>query len=454
MLLHRSHVAAVVAGSAFRCLPYLLSLLLASCGGIINPAYPLPDICKEYDDTAVTPLAAAPVPTDVFEDPGQIKVMHGFGSAQLNSGKKIIKVEQSVTIPSYANQAVVLLNGWRLNYQGGDQHVLGLGALITKIKLDQRNQKLSWNAAGILRDDDFKEGYKFTYNYTVIAWASSALNLRVDQGNPDNFCNPNTDLPDKSFLAFNNGMRTSLSVFNIFSQDPGNNSFIPVAVLPRGFAFVWYDNDHHLLQLAYNLNRTEIFAEHGKVYNNNKNHVHTAGDLLSGGIPAPLPTSASRVDSGFVSWNTQAIFKDDDSRREYLFAETVSTLAGIDIGVVQQPFSILPVEDVSAGVLGGAGVRTKDFVIENIPFRYAIPMLTGWELNYLTDDQHVGEAGVWIQDWSYSPGSPGGTLRYRLSSVLRDDDNLPDFNVDHRVTILGIRPTAPRTLPAQQGTRQ
>jgi hypothetical protein len=429
-------------------LPLLLPVFLAACGQV-NPAYVLPDICKEYDNAQFTPLATAPPPTDVFEDPGQIKVMHGVGSAQLSSGKKIIKVEQSVTIPSYANQAAVFLNGWRLNYQGGDQNVLGLGALITKIKLDQRNQKLSWNAAGILRDDDFKEGYKFTYNYTVIAWASGALNLRVDQGNPDNFCNPDTDLPDKSFLAFNTGTTTALSVFSVFSQDPASTTYGPVAILPRGFAFVWYGGDHNLLQLGYNLDYSEISVVQGKIYNNNKNHVHIVGDVLSG-IPAPLPNPASRVDSGFVSWNTHAIFKDNRYRRDHIFSEIVSTLSGSDLGLIQPPFSILPWDQGAIGPVSPAGVITKDVVIENLPYKYAIPVLTGWELGYIDDDQNLEEGGIWIDEWSYTPGSGsgiGGTLRYKISSILQDDDTTTYHYSRHRVTVVGIKSILAQPIP-------
>lgn len=417
----------------------MITLVSAACGGVINPNYVLPNICREFDDTPLTPLSAPPPndPTNpklIFETPGQIKVMHGSGSAKLDSGKRIIKVEQSVIIPTYANQATVFLNGWRLNYLGGDQHVLALGALITKIKLDRRSATLAWTAAGVLRDDDFKEGYNFTYHFTVIAWNDAALSVSVDQGSPDNFCNADTDLPDKSFVAINNGT-TALSSFSVFSQEPGLPRGKPVAVLPRGFAYFWWGGDHHMLQLGYNLDHSEIFAEQGKIYNNNKNHVRTAGDLMTG-IPAPLTTPASLVDSGFVSWNTYAIFKDNDSRRDYVFSELVSTVGGNDVGIVQPPFAILPKEGEGGDFLPG-GVKKEQVVIENIPFEYAVPVLTGWELNYLTDDQHVQEVGIWIDDWSFI----GDTLSYKLSSILRDDDFTPPHSARHKVTILGIRPT-------------
>jgi hypothetical protein len=69
-------------------------------------------------------------------------------------------------------------------------------------------------------------------------------------------------------------------------------------------------------------------------------------------------------------------------------------------------------------------------------------MLTAWDLQYLCDDQHVKEIGVWIDNWVFDTPTPGGPgrIRYRLSSVLRDDDYNPDFVVNHKVTVLGLRP--------------
>lgn len=423
---------------------------LASCGQI-NPNYVLPDICKQFDNAPTIELPpphppGLPNPRVVIEDVGKIKVMHGSGQAKIDSGGKLIKVEQSVDIPSYANQAAVFLNGWRVGYLGDDQHVLAAGALITKIRFDRRALKLTWNTAGLIRDDDFEESYQFTYYYTVVAWNDTQLNVVADQGNPDSFCNPDTNLPDKSFVAFNNGS-TALSSFNVFAQEPQFPAGRPIAVLPRGFGFFWYGGDHHLLQVAYNLDHSEVFAEKGKLYNNNKNHVHTVGDLMAG-IPAPLPTDASRVDSGFVSWKTDAIFKDNSDRRDYVFGELVSAMGGSDVATIQPPFSILPRQGEGGGTSQG-GVITQDVAIENVPFDYAIPMLTGWELGYLTDDQHVKELGIWIDDWSYTQGAPGGTLRYKLSSILRDNDSFPAHYARHKVTILGIRAVSsvPRQSP-------
>ncbi|HET9962305.1 MAG TPA: hypothetical protein VFQ34_08230, partial [Nitrospiraceae bacterium] len=114
----------------------LVSVFASSCA-VVNPGYVLPNICKELEDAPLTTMIT-PDPNDptypklVFEDQGTIKAMYGFGKAKLSSGKRMIKVQQTVPIPDYATRATVFLNGWKLNYLGGDQHVLGLGTVLAK----------------------------------------------------------------------------------------------------------------------------------------------------------------------------------------------------------------------------------------------------------------------------------------------------------------------------------
>lgn len=141
-----------------------------------------------------------------------------------------------------------------------------------------------------------------------------------------------------------------------------------------------------------------------------------------------------------MSWNTYAILKDDSDRRDYLFTEAISSLFGADVHPIQPPFSILPIESDSGG-FAGAGLKTKDIVIDMIPYAYAIPMLTGWEVGYTVSDQHVKEIGIWRDEIHYmEPDDPPGRLRYKVSSVLHDDDTFPDNYFRHKITILGLGP--------------
>jgi hypothetical protein len=190
--------------------------------------------------------------------------------------------------------------------------------------------------------------------------------------------------------------------------------------------------------------------DHSEIFVENATKYKKAGTVVAPvPPPPPLPPNSSRVGSGFASWETSAIFKDEDTRRRYAFGELVSGLGGNDVGVIQPPFSILPKKVQSGcGSVTGKGFKTEAFEIDNIPYEYAVPMLTGWELAYLCSDENVLEAGIRIDKWDYDRSI--GKLRYTLSSFLRDDDSSPDFFNSHKVTVLGIKPVVRGKTPSQR----
>ncbi|HXU21823.1 MAG TPA: hypothetical protein VN788_14670, partial [Verrucomicrobiae bacterium] len=325
---------------------------------------------------------------------------------------------------------------------GGDQHVLALGSAITEIHVDPKLHTVAWDALGLIRDDDGAEGYNFTYQFTVVAWNAVNINAFVDQGAINSRtidCAQNGgQLPENYFYASNSGTSSALSCFFSFLQNSAFASSKSIAVLPRGFGLVWNDGDHHIFQLAYNMDHSEILADRRNY--NKKNQQ----------IAAPLPNPPStHVASGFVSWSPYAIFEDNDTRRDYTFAEIVSGLGGSDVGLLQPPFSMLPnAADTgflglysTCGEQGAEPTTTEEHTIENIPYQFAVPMLTGWNMQYVCSDQHVKDVGIWIDDWSYQPpsGGNGGILHYKLSSILADDDSTRAHAVDHRITVLGLR---------------
>ncbi|HKS29121.1 MAG TPA: CARDB domain-containing protein [Pyrinomonadaceae bacterium] len=402
---------------------------LASCGFCVSSG-PEP-FCKFMNETPPHELTSSDTQL-VFEEPGTIAVYHGFGCAKSDkSGREdALKVEQSLDLPAYAGNATVFLNGWRVQYLSKDHHVGGFSTFIEDIGLERN--RLKWRAVGALGDEGFDDGYSWCYNFTVVAWNPSNLNLTVDHESP---CSSADITQANSFFAANNyGTSTALSSYASFLQNPAFASSKGVAVLPRGFAFGWGDKedcnddgeDHHLLQVGYNLDHSEAFIENGKSY-------WKWGQKVT----PPLPSDASRTNAGYVSWETFAIFKDDSRRRTYTFGETVSAIAGNDVGVIQSPFSFLPWQPPSLCSETGTPPQSQEFVVEGVPFEFAIPMLTGWELGYLCTDRHVAEAGVWIDEWSYDKAAR--TLRYRLSSALRNKDSDMYYR-RHKVTILGLRP--------------
>ena len=395
---------------------------------------PREEFCGKLDSEPSSVLTSASDPNNgIFEDPGKIFIYHGFGCSKSDQsgGQKIIKIEQSIDVPRYT-MATVFLNGWHFKYLHGDHNVAGIITLIRNIQFD--NSKLSWQSVGLLSDDNFDDPYNFCYYYTVIAW-NPTIDLWVDHKDGD--CDSHNPAEVNYFFADNKGMTTALSSFATILQNSAFQSKQTVAIAPRGFGFKWdYDDDvadHNLLQIGYNMEHSERFNEYNKHYfkgfegtTNSHNHF-------------------SLVGSGYASWETYAIFKDNSLRREYAFGELVSEFAGNDLGVIQPPFSILPVEDDSGFgcVSGSSGIRSEDYEIRDIPYEYAIPMLTGWELNYdCRSDHNVKEIGIRIDKWGYEkdPAATTGRLHYTLSSYMADKDGDPDFVYSHKITVLGLKP--------------
>ena len=138
---------------------------------------------------------------------------------------------------------------------------------------------------------------------------------------------------------------------------------------------------------------------------------------------------------------------------------SASVLGGDDVGLIQPPFAIRPVKEVGNCITNPGGVVTKQFSITNLPFEEAVPMLTGWDLQSSCSDHHVKDVGIWLTDMNYEkpPGSPFGTLSYKLSSVLCDNDCSPGHIFRHKVSILGLQQAgkkvnvpSPDLLPVSQ----
>jgi hypothetical protein len=190
-----------------------------------------------------------------------------------------------------------------------------------------------------------------------------------------------------------------------------------------------------LLQIAYHLDHSEAFVERGKEY-----HLFFDDPEIS----------ATRFDETIRTWETYVILKDNHRRHDYVFWGFFSALAGNDISVIEPPFTILPKEDAGwqGCVTERGGRKTQRVEIRNLPFDYAIPMLTGWDLSYSCNDQNVDEIGIWLENIRYEkgPGSATGTLRYTVISELRDEDASPGHFSRHKVSILGLNGREPADL--------
>ena len=346
-----------------------------------------------------------------FEDPGAIQVIDGTACGESNrSGREVpVLIEGSADLPNYVSDATIVLDGFRAEYLSGVHHIAQISAVIGNIQ--KLGSQLRWDATGQLSDRNFDDGYRWCYFYTVIAWNRNAIDARVI-GQRD----------AQTFSSSRSDEDVALVTASAFLQDRSLTRGQRAAVLPDGITYNWESGDRQLLQIAYNL-YGETFLQAGRKWS------------------VPSPTNPNSEASGAVSWEVNAIFKDKNDSRDYRFGARTIVLAGTGVDVKQPPFTIIPKESSDACLISSSrGVRTEEHVVENVPFDYAIPMLTGWDLANECYDENIKEMGVWIHDSSYerAPTDPTGTLRYSVSSVIRDKDSRPGHKFKHRVSILGL----------------
>ena len=245
----------------------------------------------------------------------------------------------------------------------------GLGGAIFHITQTQNGdqQELHWDAGGVLSDDGGTTPYEWCGIYTLVFWHRDMFDWQLIP--PQIAALPShTDAPPGAlFFAHTEG------------SDPGNDTARrelpgavqvsdPRAVLPRAFGFIGGDDtDHHLLQAGFDL-----------------------------GTPVPSGDT--------IRWTSTTLWKDNSPRRDYYGLATVSVLSGPSV-TMWHPATVLrrssstsgwrseantvpltPNNDAESSLFcepGGADETQQiQFKVENVPFAYAVPVLTGWQLEY------------------------------------------------------------------------
>lgn len=362
------------------------------------------------------------------------------GKSSKSGTEDIVILEGSLDLPQYATNGAVFLNGWKVEFLDPDHHLGGLGVLIRNIRLEDnpvlKTRTLKWEASGGISDKNFDDSYTMCYHYTVVAWNETTVSLAIDQDDGDCFT---PDLNSNLFAAGNENTTTALSTFQTFLFNPAFIQSEKIAILPRGFGVGWTgcDVDHHLLEFGYNMDHSDLFI---------KNSEYKKGGSI---FNPSFPDNANRIDSGFVSWQSSVVFKDNDARRGYSFGEMASGLGGADVSLIDPPFKLLPKEDDCDGGVGQQ--QPEEIVVKNIKYRYAIPMLTGWDIGYTCNDEHVKTIGVWIENWNYTvdPLLQSGTLNYKINSSLSDQDADNSFYRTQKVSILGIKTLLPTKIGSE-----
>lgn len=385
-------------------------MLLFSCATKTQEKKPLAALTGSQAITPFEQLSFKTIGRTVFEDHGKFVLIEGSKCIQRDKGTQAATVLQWVEMPSYVDQGTVVLNGWDLRYLNRDHEVHSIRADITHSKLVKSADAafLVFEAQGKLDDQNQNDVYEFCVFYTGFGYNSTWFDATID-GDYNGI--------DASVLQ-NKHQGAVATLENLGSKGTlkGNDS---IAIIPRGFDFQfdntfecelrfppckWGDRaDYRLLQIAYSLSQSST---------------------------SPNP-------DGSPHWITQTIFKDHDTRTHHIKTRA-ALIRGSSVKLRADFLALNPrVGKTNTCRKNTDGiVRTQTFHINDLPYDYAVPMLTGWDLSYECEHQQVQRTGIWIHDIRFDPSA--NSLEYKVSSILRDQDGAPSFNAAQRVTVLGL----------------
>jgi len=358
----------------------------------------------------------------VYEAPGKLRVEHGQAcvtASQAASSKHFaFRIEQAETLPSaYADSATVFMNGWKLRYLNSDHHVQGFGSAIVNIRETRvaDGLQLQWEAGGVIADKNGDDPFEWCYSFTIVGWTRSSSGFDAVVGERN-----------LSYIkATDPGNSTALHAIDGLAR----NVYGGGVVLPQGFAMMWGGrSDRHVLQAGFDL-----------------------GQHYAAGY-------------GQMAWTSRALFKDNAAANDFYAGQLVSTMTyssperfhpaevsrETSQGWVPQwnkvdltPFS----GSSSCSAVGPSTPSVTQYRVD-VPYAYAVPVLSGWELGYVCTDHHVRQLGAAIIDWRFErrPDGLGGTLYYTVEHLLGDDsDNVNYARVS--VDVLGMKPLSSGPQP-------
>lgn len=346
-----------------------------------------------------------------FEDDGKFIMVEGNQCAEREHGPKAASMLVTVDMPNYVNRGTVVLNGWDLRYLNKDHEVRSLRADIKHSKLvagSGGSSTLVFEVVGELSDQNWDDAYEFCVYYTGFGFNSAWFDARIE----GDYNGIDTQVLQKETEG-------PIATLETLWRERVLKNGDSIVVIPRGFDFQYDDKfecewrilpcqwgdpvDRRLRQVAYSL--FQIGA-------------------------SPNPNSNPH-------WLTQTVFKDNRSRAHWVKTRA-ALISGDSVNLHADFLPLNPRSGKTKICRNGADgvVRTKTFRINDLPYDYVVPMLTGWDLNYECDDQPVQRAGIWIHDIRFDPDA--NELEYKVSSILRDRDGAPSFNAAHRISVLGL----------------
>ncbi len=369
----------------------------------------------------VTPITASHGKV-VIEVPGKIFVYHGLDCA-IAAPRNLARIQKTFQLPKKKyTGALVWLNGWKLRYLDEQEEALGLGVAMGETSLS--GNQLKWEVVGGIGPEVPEQEIEVCYWYTLLAWTSSFM--------PGAYVRQETF---KTAIARKQGdQHSALALVPRFLQAPQFASKTFVGVVPRGFAFLWADEDY-FLQAAHYLAPSDRYVygrlRDGSIYTPTPN------------LPPPKKSDVVEdwVNKGFVSWQTSAIFKNGNDPDEYFFADLAAAVGANLLDMIEPHFGIAPMRETSS-TAGEAGTTVKKFTVENIPFDFAMPVLKGWNLFLPEDDEQIRQIGIWIESFKFEHTGKVGKLTFEVASSFQDEEQSKLVS-SHAVAILGVKNVYP-----------
>jgi hypothetical protein len=342
----------------------------------------------------------------VYQVANRLQVQHGHTCGRGYGG---VFIHESAVIPrQFADTGTIIFNGSAAAYSDGGDHNVRSVASGAILNVENRgNAELHWDAAGALEDGDQRD-QEWCYFYTLVFWRpSSVLRAGVPPSSGPRL-NGEYDRPESAVHQ----ILTSLTV----TDDRLGG---PRALLPRGNG-QFFEEDHNLLQVGYEMKMPTI-----------------VGDT--------------------ISWRSRTLLQDDSAWQPFFSAELVEVMNGASVnmwqptqvwhqvgkGWAQEPVSFNLQGQSSLDTLCSVPVKTAiDQYVVDVPFSYAVPMLTGWRVGQRCRDSNVQQVGAYLDSFRFEPYPNGrsGRLSYTVVSTLFDDSEGRLVDRGNKVTILGLNP--------------
>jgi hypothetical protein len=134
------------------------------------------------------------------------------------------------------------------------------------------------------------------------------------------------------------------------------------------------------------------------------------------------------------------VYSADSSSRTPRFSAETSVLAGKGVEIFHEPFSIRPRDDCRPfqGCIGSGqtahALRSSRVTVDGVDGDFVIPILSGFDVRYEFDDEHVRSAGAFLDDIAFDLGT--GDLSYTVNTIVLDKNDSPGFAADFNVTLL------------------